>query len=306
MSTEKEVLTEEDLFDQIVQGKDAEQEPVKEDVEETKQDSVIADKAQEKHEAKMASMTVDEYENLKKLVGRVPQLQSQLAQAQKRLSELGNLRSGYNAPESKQPQPAAVEASNADELFKSKAFETLEQEWPDLAAALKSQHSLTKKEVTELKSQIDKIAKSGPGNDRIESIERRLIEREHADKVGYLTTKHPDWSEHVTFKADGNFSHMSKDFAQFWWGLAQELRDSFDPTSLDDSIALMDHFKEQAASVEKQPVQQENKQKEISMKRNSAPQVRGVLPVTATEDLSKLNPEDAWALISKSTSNPFI
>lgn len=318
MSTDQTGLTEEDLWTQVMSGKQAEQDDaVKEEgspaeVEETKQESepVEPDQGKKIDPPKAVSLTVEEYENLKRehehlksLVGRLPQFQSQLAQAQKRLSELGNVGSVYNAPDKKQPQQTVEDKEKADEFLDSQVFKTIEQEWPDLAATLKSQHSLTKKEVTELKSLIDKLAKSGPGNDRLERIERQLEEREFSEKVNHLTTKHPDWKEHVSFNARGNFSHMSKDFAQFWFGLPQDLRESFDPESLDDSIALMDHFKEQM-TVEKRPIQ-ETKQKEASMKRNAAPQVRGVLPVTATEDLTKLNPEDAWVLVSKSSSNPY-
>lgn len=256
------------------------------------------------------NITTNEFNQIKSIVGMVPNLKRELAQANKRLSELGNVRSAYgatNATDVPQQKTEAVEM--ADDLFQSEAFKTLREEWPDLATTLEKQQALTKKEVTALKSQIEKLANSNPSEvvSRINEIEQKLVEKEWRSSVDSLTAEHPDWMQHVRLTQDGDFSHMSSEFAAFWWGLPEELRASFDHSSLADSKALMDDFKQhrQANSKQADSAPIKNKTQKMSeMERSAMPNIRGIVQHVAREDISKLPVEDQWLHIQKSP-NPY-
>lgn len=255
------------------------------------------------------NITTNEFNQIKSIVGMVPNLKRELAQANKRLSELGNVRSATSATNDVVPQKS--EASEmADELFQSDSFKTLKEEWPELAATFEKQQALTKKEVTALKSQIEKLASAGPTDvvSRIGEIEQRLIEKEWKSSVDSLTAEHPDWMQHVRLNPDGNFSYMSSEFAAFWWGLPEDLRADFDHSSLEDSKALMDDFKQHRQPSQVSADSNSSKQKTqraSELARSVAPNIRGITPHVAREDITKMLPEDQWVHVMKS-QNPYV
>lgn len=247
--------------------------------------------------------------------GRVQQLRQQLAEAQTRLAQL---EAGQRTPAA----PATSGASGSDaapstsstlpDAFASADFRNMEQDFPDIAKFFKDtigqlygRLEQSNQVIEQLRGEFPKLVDTRVG--ALESVARRA-------SVDALTTRHPDWQEHLSFVPYNDTDErgrsvrafrmqMSPRFEVFW---ASEAADEFRAdrrwNDLGYSTAVMDAFKDywherdnsDAASASARAGQDRQNRRMNGLRAAAPPTIRGRTGSVARVDPNALSDDEAF------------
>lgn len=300
----EEVKSEEDLFAEIYAGEESAKEESQAPPDESQdmnppEEHQDHSKLLQERDAKIAELE-HKYESF---IGRVPNLQREIAQLKKELADNHKRVTGYAAdtPRGRQSSESAKTAALAG--IDPAKWERYKRDYPEEAEVLEMRFGAQQQQIEQLLQQINDVTRNQlPGliSQHVAPIHERIRE----ESVNSLTARHPDWDSHLTFNVDGSIEHMSPEFAGFFWGISPEDRASIQWDQLRDCLAVMDAFKDYKATQEKTVMSaasvaaaNEKRDRRNKALANSVPPlVKGEAPI-ARGDQTNMSEEDHFAFL---------
>ena len=302
--------SEEDLFAEIYTGIESEPEPESTEQSDGSQ-QIVPEKEEPKEEPKEDYKKLLEERDVKiaeleqknrSILGRVPNLQVELAQLKRELAETRQRVTGRAADTPRDGQRSEAAKTAALAGLSSPKWQQYKRDYPEEAEGIEQLLGPQQQQIQELRQHIGELTQNIPG--LVNQYVAPIHERFHDESVHTLTAKHPDWDQHLTFKSDGSVEHMSPEFASFFWALNPDDRQSIQWHELGDCMAVMDAFKDYSTQQEKVSVaaasiaaaneKRENRKKTLAQ--SVSPSVRGEA-FLASIDPAGMSEEDYFAHI---------